>query len=241
MTSKHEDELRKSHRSLEAKDSALQSTLSDLTSVQTLLEQRQRDLAEVQKALEGLEKESKRRGEVDTSTRFSLQLEMDRLKRDIERLEDELLRARTELTGRESKIQEKDDLVDTLHSQIRELSTQLSQQTQARLNISEKLDSVQGELKKREVECEGLKGRVDELEVRTGKDQKSLQNQEGMYRDQLTERNTLLLTIYQYLDKILGVDKTPVSFFPSFFFLVLSSLGILEEKWFRGDKAFHQF
>ncbi|KXN87015.1 Anucleate primary sterigmata protein B [Leucoagaricus sp. SymC.cos] len=30
-----------------------------------------------------------------------------------------------------------------------------------------------------------------------------------MFRDQLTERNTLLLTIYQYLDKILGVDKVP--------------------------------
>jgi hypothetical protein len=34
---------------------------------------------------------------------------------------------------------------------------------------------------------------------------------ENQYRDQLTERNTLLLTIYQYLEKILGVDKTPVS------------------------------
>lgn len=195
-----------------------------------MLEQRQRDLAEVQKALEGLEKENKRRGEVDTSTRFSLQLEMDRLKRDIERLEDELSRARLELTGRESKIQEKDDLVDTLHSQIRELSTQLSQQTQARLNISEKLDNVQGELRKREAECEGLKGKMEELEVRTGKDQKSLQNQEGMYRDQLTERNTLLLTIYQYLDKILGVDKTPVSFFPHF-------SGMLNSFWYTRRKV----
>ena len=33
---------------------------------------------------------------------------------------------------------------------------------------------------------------------------------EAQYRDQLTERNTLLLTIYQYMDKIVGVDKTPV-------------------------------
>ena len=33
---------------------------------------------------------------------------------------------------------------------------------------------------------------------------------ENQYRDRLTERNTLLLTIYQYLEKILGVDKTPV-------------------------------
>jgi hypothetical protein len=33
---------------------------------------------------------------------------------------------------------------------------------------------------------------------------------ESQYRDQLTERNISLLTIYQYMDKILGVDKTPV-------------------------------
>lgn len=211
-----------------------------MTSVQALLEQRQHDLAEVQKALEGSEKESKRRGEVDTSTRFSLQLEMDRLKRDTERLEDELSRTRAELILRESKIQEKDDLVDTLHSQTRELSMQLSQQTQARLNISEKLDNVQGELRKRETECEELKGRVEELEVRTGKDQRSLQNQEGMYRDQLTERNTLLLTIYQYLDKILGVDKTPVSFH-LLVFLGVRSLGTLEERWLRRNETLHEF
>ena len=43
------------------------------------------------------------------------------------------------------------------------------------------------------------------------KDQRSLLSAEAQYRDQLTERNTLLLTIYQYMDKILGVDKTPVS------------------------------
>lgn len=34
---------------------------------------------------------------------------------------------------------------------------------------------------------------------------------EQQYRDQLTERNTLLLTIYQYMEKILGAEKaTPV-------------------------------
>lgn len=34
---------------------------------------------------------------------------------------------------------------------------------------------------------------------------------EASYRDQISERNTLLLTIHQYMEKILGVDKTPVS------------------------------
>ena len=48
------------------------------------------------------------------------------------------------------------------------------------------------------------------LGYQADKDQRALLSAEAQYRDQLTERNTLLLTIYQYMDKILGVDKTPV-------------------------------
>jgi hypothetical protein len=51
---------------------------------------------------------------------------------------------------------------------------------------------------------------VNKLETRLSIDQRTLLNAENQYRDQLTERNTLLLTIYQYMDKIPGVDKTPV-------------------------------
>ncbi|KAK0205651.1 hypothetical protein IW262DRAFT_1422035, partial [Armillaria fumosa] len=66
-----------------------------------------------------------------------------------------------------------------------------------------------GNLRTAEAEVAAFKARVGELEARLGKDQRSLLNAESQYRDQLTERNTLLLTIYQYMDKILGVDKTP--------------------------------
>jgi hypothetical protein len=68
--------------------------------------------------------------------------------------------------------------------------------------------SVQGSLRTAESEVSTFRTRVSEL--RLLKDQRSLLSAESQYRDQLTERNTLLLTIYQYMDKILGVDKTPV-------------------------------
>src|ERR1700691_4510954 len=42
------------------------------------------------------------------------------------------------------------------------------------------------------------------------KDRGSLLSAESQYRDQLTERITLLLTISQYMHKILGIDKTPM-------------------------------
>ncbi|XP_006460231.1 hypothetical protein AGABI2DRAFT_203107 [Agaricus bisporus var. bisporus H97] len=207
LTRKHEDELRKSARTLESKESTLQSTLNDLNRLQALLSQREEDLHDVQDALEGLEEERKRRGEVDTTARFSLQLELDRLKRDLERVEDELSRARKEIDDKEIKVRDKDSVIDKLSSENRDLAAQVAAHTQTKLNLTEKLDLVQGNLRKAESELEGYRSRMGDLEMRLSKDQRSLLNAENQYRDQLTERNTLLLTIYQYMDKILGVDK----------------------------------
>jgi chromosome segregation ATPase len=139
---------------------------------------------------------------------FSLQLEADRMKRDMERLESELTNARQNLSDKDFNASER---LDKLHAENLDLQTQLSVQTQARLNVAEKLDVVLANLKDKEEELGVLKKRVSELEGRLEKDQRMLIGQESQYRDQVTERNTLLLTIYQYLDKIVGVDKTPVS------------------------------
>ena len=206
-----EDELRRGHRDLEAKESALQSSLNDLARTQALLTQRESDLASVQGILQSLERESRKLGESHTTAKFSLELEVDRLKRDVERLEDEVARARKELSEREGKNRDRDSVIDKLHVENRELASLLAAQTQARLNVSEKLDDSQTALKNAENELNQLKTKVLELEQRLSKDQRALLSAEAQYRDQLTERNTLLLTIYQYMDKILGVDKTPVS------------------------------
>ncbi|KZT11194.1 uncharacterized protein LAESUDRAFT_734124 [Laetiporus sulphureus 93-53] len=205
----HDTALRKEHRAVEAKESALQSALNDLARTQSLLAQRETDLSAVQTALETFEAESKKLGESHTTARFSLQLEVDRLKRDLERLEDELSRARKELEDREGRGHERDAVIDKLHVENRDLASQLASQTQARLNVSEKLDETLANLKTAEAELSTFRSRVAELEQRLAKDQRSLLTAESQYRDQLTERNTLLLTIYQYMDKILGVDKTP--------------------------------
>ncbi|KAG6877189.1 hypothetical protein C0993_009506 [Termitomyces sp. T159_Od127] len=205
----HEDAARHQRRTLEAKESALQNALNDLARVQSLLSQRDSDLQAVQTALQTLEAESKRLGETHTTARFSLQLETDRLKRDLERVDAELSRARKELDDKDAKSRDRDGVLDKIHAEKRELESQLAAQTQARLNISEKFDSVQGALRTAEGEITAFKLKVTELEQRLSKDQRSLLSAESQYRDQLTERNTLLLTIYQYLDKILGVDRTP--------------------------------
>ncbi|KAF7974233.1 hypothetical protein HWV62_13114 [Athelia sp. TMB] len=205
----HDSELRRERRALEAKEAALQSALNEQARTQALLAQRESDMAAVQGSLQTIESESKRLGETHTTARFSLQLEVDRLKRDLERLEDELSRARKDLDDRETKSRDRDSAIDKLHAENRDLASQLAAQTQARLNASEKLDNVQSNLRTAESEVATFRSRVNDLEQRLSKDQRSLLSAESQYRDQLTERNTLLLTIYQYMDKILGVDKTP--------------------------------
>jgi chromosome segregation ATPase len=156
-----------------------------------------------------MEQRSKELGETHTTARFSLQLEVDRLKRDVDRLEDELSRTRKDVGDREGTTRDREDLIHKLQLEVQQLTTQLNTQTQARLSLSEKLDSTQSGLKTAEAELFGYRTRVNELETRLSKDQRTLLSTENQYRDQLTERNTLLLTIYQYMDKILGVDKTP--------------------------------
>lgn len=203
-------ELRRERRVLENKEASLRDALDDLAKTQTMLEQREDDLKAVQDALKTNDETSKKLGESHTTAKFSLQLEVDRLKRDIQTLEDALTRARQDITEREGTTRERDATIDKLHNEVRDLTTRLGNQTQARLHLSEKLDSVQASSKGAESELATYKSRVNDLEARLSKDQKQLLNAETQYRDQLTERNTLLLTIYQYMDKILGVDKTPV-------------------------------
>ncbi|KAG1900115.1 uncharacterized protein F5891DRAFT_1128771 [Suillus fuscotomentosus] len=198
-----DSELRRERRALEDKDSALRNTLDDLSRTQTLLSQRQGDLEAVQNALRDMEQRSKELGETHTTARFSLQLEVDRLK------QDELSRTRKDVGDREGTTRDREDLIHKLRLEVQQLTTQLNTQTQARLSLSEKLDSAQSSLKTAEAESFGYRTRVNELETRLSKDQRTLLSAENQYRDQLTERNTLLLTIYQYMDKILGVDKTP--------------------------------
>ena len=88
-------------------------------------------------------------------------------------------------------------------------------------------------LKHSESEASSLRAKLADIEQRLAKDQRSLLTAESQYRDQLTERNTLLLTIYQYMDKILGVDKTPVSTYSPFAVPPITDFTrlLLEEEW----------
>ncbi|KAH8919162.1 hypothetical protein BT69DRAFT_1337528, partial [Atractiella rhizophila] len=173
------------------------------------LEIREADLQKVQDGLKSIENESKKLGATHSEARLSLELELERLKGDLSRCEAELRKVQAELDVKDRDLREKSVSVSTLTSENRDLSSQLATQTQTRLSLTDKLDETTKSLRDAQTELAVAKERASALEHQLAADTKNLTKAEHQYRDQLTERNTLLLTVYQYLDKIAGSEWTP--------------------------------
>lgn len=66
-------------------------------------------------------------------------------------------------------------------------------------------------------ELNSARDRLRAVESQLSTDQRAVSRTENQFRDQLHERNTLLLTVYQAVDKVAGADKVG---FPCRLFLV---------------------
>ncbi|KAI5474861.1 hypothetical protein MNV49_002324, partial [Pseudohyphozyma bogoriensis] len=95
-------------------------------------------------------------------------------------------------------------------SENKDLETQLAAQTQTRLSVTEKFDVTSKTLRDAQNELSAARDRLRVVEDQLSNDQRNLSRTENQYRDQLTERNTLLLTVYQYMDRMVGAgDRSP--------------------------------
>lgn len=99
-------DTRHEHCALEDKDSVLCSTLEDPSRVQSLLSQCQGDLSHPKGALGHGAAVARTRG--DTYSHVSSQLEVNTLKRDVDRLEDKLSHRRKDVGDREHKTHDLD-------------------------------------------------------------------------------------------------------------------------------------
>ncbi|KAH7097868.1 hypothetical protein BKA62DRAFT_715056 [Auriculariales sp. MPI-PUGE-AT-0066] len=211
------DQYRQATLAHKAREEELAAHAQDLAAeCQTL----QKEFREVEDALAREESARKRaederaagnaalaRSEAAASDRFELELEVEKLQRETARLRDDLARAQSDLATLRQTLQVKEQALDEAANAARDAISRDAANSQARLNLSEKLDAALERLKSAEKDRE----RAAELEARLGKDQRALLSAEGTFRDQISERNTLLLTIWSYLDKILGPGSTPKS------------------------------
>ncbi|GAA5873076.1 hypothetical protein JCM1840_007316 [Sporobolomyces johnsonii] len=185
----------------------LRSSQNDVKQLHALLATRESDIQSLQDTLNGLETASRRQGESATSDRFALELEMDRAKRDLARAQKELEQIKEELEERVRAAKEKEMQLATLQSENRDLATQLASQMQSRLALAEKHDLTSKTLRDTQLELTSARDRLRVVEGQLSTDHRELSRTENQYRDQLTERNTLLLTVYQYMERIAGPEK----------------------------------
>lgn len=88
-----------------------------------------------------------------------------------------------------------------------DISAQLAHQTQSRLNLSDQLDATSKTLRQTQDDVANLRDRLQRAEKDQSGNSRSTGRANADYRDQLSERNSLLQSVYQAIDKAVGMDK----------------------------------
>ena len=96
----------------------LDQARTEMSDLQRLLAIREQDMEKLQDALNGLESSTQRLGESHTNDRFSLTVEMDRVKRDLVRCQEALETAKSQSEQRDEMIRERDMDLATLVSRL---------------------------------------------------------------------------------------------------------------------------
>nr|XP_018262463.1 uncharacterized protein I303_05480 [Kwoniella dejecticola CBS 10117]OBR84621.1 hypothetical protein I303_05480 [Kwoniella dejecticola CBS 10117] len=201
-------------RTLSEKEHTLSRLTHELESARERLSQRERNLNNVEATLRSLEDERKKLGDEHTSDRFGLELELERIKRDLHRTEEELDIMRRELGDRDENLRERDLELARMMDKQRDLENRLASERQGRLNMSDKLDQKSKAARQHEKEALHLRERIEELEpllTETQQERIALQKQSESQRQ---ERSELLLRVFRDVNKFLGKDDatTPAQF-----------------------------
>ncbi|GAA5943357.1 uncharacterized protein JCM15063_002923 [Sporobolomyces koalae] len=189
------DRLRKE---LEETEADYRASQNDVKQLRSLVATRESDLDSLQSALNSL----RRQGENADTDRAALDLEAERAKRDSLRAESEIRELREELDNKIRIVRQLESEIANLESEQRELQGQVASQTQTRLALADKFDDSSQTLRETQTELSSARDRLRLLEDQLTTDHRELSKTENNYRDMVNERNTLLLTVYEYMDRI---------------------------------------
>ncbi|KAK4046105.1 hypothetical protein OIV83_006358 [Microbotryomycetes sp. JL201] len=203
-----EDEARW-RKLLEERTRDLERAQSDIERFKDLVGIREKDVQGLQQALNGLEKSARHDGETHSNNRLALEIELDRLKRDLARCENDLERAEASLQESTEALRERDLTVATLQSENKELSGQLAAQTQTRLALTDKYDEAVKNLRAAQEDLATTRERLRNAESKLSTDQRTSGRSEHQFRDQLTERNSLLQNVHQQLERMSLSQRRP--------------------------------
>jgi len=193
---------------IDAKQKALSQAESDIASLRGKLEIREEDIEKLENMLKRLENESNQLNQSQSHDKFSLELEIERIQRDLQNSNQESQALKDQTVSLKNQISKFQAAVSSLNSEKDELADKLLGVQRAREALNEKYEEQTQKLRETQNDLSGTKNRLQSLEDELASGHLQLNKFEHQYKDQISERNTLLLTIYQYIDKLLSSGST---------------------------------
>ncbi|POW18508.1 hypothetical protein PSHT_05707 [Puccinia striiformis] len=203
-------ELRSTKDQIESQIIAFKKEKRELqTSFQLSLDSKQKGLAQAESDIAHL------KGKLEIREEDIRKLENVKTKLEIERIQRDLIGSNSEIQSlKEANLNLKNQFskfqatISSLNSEKDELSDKLEGVQRARDSLNERYEEQTKNLRETQNDLSLTKNRLQSLEDDLASDHLQLNKFEHQYKDQISERNTLLLTIYQYVDKLLNSGST---------------------------------
>ncbi|CAG8541751.1 980_t:CDS:10, partial [Ambispora gerdemannii] len=212
-----EAEQRNVALSKEQQISQLSMTEQKVSELEVVVREREDDLHYARQQLGNQTNRSKDTLERYTKEQERLRVELDAMRREFEKINAQLETVSDELESKKNIILQYEDDIKHLacitNNQKGKLNEKLTGSEAARVKAEEMCRNVQMDMRDNNSIIDELKSQVAHLESNLSQEKKSTFSTETQYRDQIIERNTLLITTYQYLDTIMS-DGNKQSNFP---------------------------
>ncbi|KAK8097478.1 microtubule associated protein [Apiospora sp. TS-2023a] len=139
-------------------------------------------------------------------TRSSLLKSIGTLQRELENTVHELSSAKAAMLEKDRIIKQRDALLESHGLESRKLAEMLDKERQGHRNTKNAFDTFQRTHQHVSRTVNNQDGRILELETARANDKKKIAQLETSFRDQLTERNNLLLILWTRLSSLCGSD-----------------------------------
>lgn len=141
-------------------------------------------------------------------TRASLLKSVENLQREMEATSRELEDTRSKLNDKDRLVKQRDALLESHGLETRQISDLLDKERQSHRSTKHQFETFQKQHQHVSRTVTQQESRMLELETSRAADRKKLTQLENSFKDQLTERNTLLLTLWNRLTVLCGTDWT---------------------------------
>lgn len=139
-------------------------------------------------------------------TRSSFLRDISKLQNDLDATCRELDTARTSLNEKEHLLKQRDELLETSALEARRLAEMFDKEKQLHRGTKHQLETYQKTQQHIHGSMSTAEVRIKELETSKDRDKRALAKLEATFKEQLNERNSLLLVLWTRLSSICGTD-----------------------------------